>query len=182
MVEFSPEPRSGSEAVTLRVVRVGSDRPIKGYVTSETWVGCETHFAGGRTVPCEQKQCEVCSSGTPPRWHAYLGLILHPSGEHVLLILPTSALPSLKQYRAEFQTIRGANLIAFRPSKRPNGRVITSLDHGGRASLNLPAGPPIESILLRMWATTAGLRSAQPTRRKRNPPSDGEQPEMRVVN
>lgn len=182
MVEFTPDPAADKLGATLRVVRVSGDRPLRGIITSETWVGCYTHFAGGRTVPCEQQACSLCSSGTPPRWHAYLALILHPTHEHVLACLPLSAYSSLKTYHQEWTTIRGAMLQACRPSKRPNGRVLTSLDHAGKAPHLLPAAPLVEAILLRMWQSTPNLKSARPSRsdRKRSPP--GEPPEVRLAN
>lgn len=168
MVQFSQEPRSDLHAGTLRVVRVGSDRPIKGIITSEVWTGCDTHFAGGRTIPCEGLSCSICLSGTHPRWHAYFALLMNPTQEHVLMCLPLSAFHSLKTYHAEWGTIRGAMLVAHRPSKRANGRVLTSLDHAGRAPGQLPAAPQVEAILLRMWQATPHLRSAHPSRNGRN--------------
>jgi len=181
MVQFSQEPRSDLHAGTLRVVRVGAERPIKGIITSDVWTGCDTHFAGGRTVPCEQNSCSICSSGTPPRWHAYFALILQPSQEHVLMCLPLSAFSSLSNYHKEWGTIRGAMLVAHRPSKRANGRVLTSLDHAGRAPQQLPASPDVQTILIRMWQATPNLKSAHPQRNGHKSRLNGAQADARSL-
>lgn len=182
MVHWNPEPRADLHAGTLRVIRVPGERPVRGVVTSEIWAGCDTHFANGRTVPCEQPSCSLCSNGTPPRWHAYLALILHPTREHVLLELPLSAFPSLKTYLGDYQTIRAASLTAYRPSKRPNGRVLTSLDHSGQPPGSLPAAPDVKAILLRMWHDV-GRSQEQPRQRKhRNQNNPDSPPDLRAIN
>lgn len=57
--------------------------------------GVTTHFANGRTVPCQaspdpeqKRECEHCRRGLQQRWHAYVAAMTYPMQTVIILEMP----------------------------------------------------------------------------------------------
>ena len=152
MPRWSQQPPPHDDGVPFRLVRVPADKTISGVVTSEEPLGCPTHFANNRTVPCEgEATCPLCKDGSPRRWHCYAAVLLMPSYEHVILELTGNGSDPLRNYWRNAQTIRACLIQAYRPSHRPNGRVVLTCKPGDEQRLRLPPPPHIARIMCSIW-------------------------------
>jgi hypothetical protein len=114
-------------------------------------IGCKTHFTKGRTSPCEGLKCEACNEGRPWRWHAYLAILAGEGKEKCILELTAQAAEQLETHIKGYGSLRGAEMLAERPSKRPNGRVRIAVRLNGTPPASLPDAPKIETIMLHIW-------------------------------
>jgi len=93
-------------------------------ITSPDLLGCNTHFFGGHTVPCETPECEACLKGIPWRWHGYLAAIQAQTHAHFIFEFTAQAGDTFREYFQLHGTLRGCIFQAERMHHRPNGRVI----------------------------------------------------------
>jgi hypothetical protein len=128
----TPPPTDPSSAFTL--LRTPSDRPLVAIVTSDDLIGCQTHYWGGRTVPCESvkdplantddaSNCPACQDFQPKRWHGYLSAYNHATRNHFLFEFTARGAVAFEQYRLAHGTLRGCCFEASRPKPGRNTRV-----------------------------------------------------------
>lgn len=152
MPQWQNDPPPVDKAVPYRIVRVPPAKPLTGIVTCTEIVGCNTHYLRNRTVPCEgPDQCDACAEGHAWRWHAYVSLLLAWSYEHVILELTAAASDPLRNYARNRGSLRGCQLNAHRPSKRPNGRIVVTCKVIDNQHVTLPDPPNIQRILCHVW-------------------------------
>jgi len=152
MPQWSPTPPPQDEGVPFRLVRVPADKPVIGVVTSLDVVGCATHFFNNRTVPCDgQGNCKSCQEGHSWRWHAYCSILVSATLEHVLLELTAAGSETLRNYAQTYSGTRGCLLSAWRPSKKPNGRVLVTCKPTDLLRVTLPEPPNVARLLCRIW-------------------------------
>jgi len=152
MPRWSPIPPALDEGVPFRLIRIPADKSLQGTVTSTDVTGCTTHFLNNRTVPCDgHDTCKACLEGFSYRWHAYCSLLVASTFEHVILELTAAASESLRNYAQSYSGTRGCQLSAWRPSKRPNGRILVTCKPGDLLRLTLPEPPQVARLLCRIW-------------------------------
>jgi len=168
MPTFTNEPPDMPNGYVFRIVRTPANSVLQAAITCDDAVGCETHFANNRTVPCEGPDaCDLCTEGYSRRWHGYVSAVLHPSLEHVLFEFTAQASDTFKNYRLLHNTLRACLFKASRPSKRPNGRVIIHTSPGDEQRIRIPPPPDIRKILCHIW--NVPYNPHQPTRMNRPP-------------
>lgn len=152
MPQWSSEPPEQPEGYSLRIVRTPADKPLTAIVTSTDVVGCSTHYAGNRTVPCEGSEvCKLCQDGYSWRWHGYLACILTATLEHVLFEFTAAASDTFKNYVNLHNDLRGCHFQAQRPSRRHNGRVVIACKPYDQSRVRLPDPPDVKAILCHIW-------------------------------
>lgn len=163
-----------------RIVRTPPDKPLTAIITCSELVGVCTHYAHSRTVPCEgPPDCPWCADGHSWRWHGYASCVLCPSLQHVLLELTAAAVDPLRTYHQIYGDLRGCKIVAQRPSKRPNGRVLISCQRTDPLKTPLPDPPDIKRVLCHVWSIPyspdpPGPIIRPPARQLTVPPDDGD--------
>lgn len=151
MPVFSSEPPPSDRPKNLKLVRT----PIKGNLTamvlSDEILGCNTHFWGGRTVPCEAPNCPACDDGSPTRWHGYLAIWLPNDNIKLLYEFTEGVADTLLQYRKANGTLRGCRIVASRARAVPNGRVLLKTSSVDLSKYPVPPAPDVAKLLLHMW-------------------------------
>lgn len=165
---FTQEPPELPDGYVFRIVRTPATGMLQAIVTTTDPVGCLTHFANNRTVPCEgADQCPLCQDGFSRRWHGYVSCLITGNLEHVLFEFTAHASDTFKNYYEMHNSLRACVFRAFRPSKRPNGRVVIHTRPGDEAKMRLPDPPDIKRILCHLW--NVRYADPQPTRMSRPP-------------
>jgi len=124
-------------------------------VTSENLTGCDTHFFGGHTVPCERPECDACGKGVSFRWHGYLAAIEASTRLHFIFEVTAQAADAFDQYRAAYGTLRGCRFEAERLHHRQNGRVIITTRPLDQQGVHLPQPPCIPDCMAIIWGLPA---------------------------
>lgn len=152
MPQWNPPPPTDNRSVPFRLVRVPAKAPLTGIITALEPLGCYTHFAKRRTLPCDgEERCEYCAEGFSRRWHCYVSLLLAQSLEHVILELTAAGSDPLRNYYRLHDTIRECRMSAVRPSGRPNGRVIVTCKPPQHSMTRIPDPPDVRRILCHLW-------------------------------
>lgn len=145
--------------------RTPPDKPIKGLITSKNIIGCYTHWWGGRTVPCEDNECEACKANTPARWHCYLSIFEVGTHEHFIFeCTGKAALPIVEYYRLN-TSLRGVQLTAWRPKRRRNARVEIFLKPTDISTIKLPDPPDLIQAMSVIWQLPAAALDIERTER-----------------
>jgi len=151
MPQFSASPPPNSKGYGLPLLRTPANGKLIVAITCNEMIGCPTHWYTGRTVPCEQENCEACANGFPWRWHGYLSVMLQQARRHALLELTAQAAEQVVEYGTTHGSLRGTILTAQRHRNRHNGRVLLQLQPGDLDRLNLPEPPNIQAALAVIW-------------------------------
>jgi len=151
MPQWTSDPPATPSDFTFRLIRVPAARPLHCVIIAPRPTGCRTHFFKGHTIPCEDQGCEPCQQGLYWRWHAYLPALCSPGGEKVILELTAQATEQLQAALAEYRTLRGIEILAERPSKRPNGRIRITTAPGLRPETSMPPCPDVPRIMQHIW-------------------------------
>lgn len=142
-----------------RIVRTPPDKPLIGIVTSEHPVGCYTHYANGRTVPCDGvDNCDACKAGFAWRWHGYAAVLLTDKLEHVIFEYTAPPAKTFAAYIDQYENLRGCYFQAIRPGKRPNSRVVVKAVPADLQKWRLPDAPDLKQLLCHIW----GVKNDQP--------------------
>ena len=158
MPTWSTSTPTTSKHMGFDLVRTPIDAPITAVVTSPDFIGCDTHFWGGRTVPCERPDCPACNSGMPFRWHAYLACIFTKSHEHVIFECTQLAAKAFEAYKLAHGTLRGCLFNASRPKKASNSKVCIATRPANLELIVLPEPPDLVKLLSVIWQLpTAGV-------------------------
>ena len=151
MPEWSQNAPTVPTAFTFRLIRVPANKPIRCVILSPHPIGCRTHFFKGHTMPCEEEKCEACQQGIYWRWHAYLPCLCLPAGEKIVLELTAQAFEQLSPALSEYRTLRGIEILAERPSRRPNGRIRIAYAPGLRPESSMPEAPDVALTMQHIW-------------------------------
>lgn len=164
MPEFTNQPPARPRTHSMRLIRTQPGKPIAGYLTCTDMVGCETHFWGGRTVPCEGDACAACLQGIASRWHGYLS-IWDPGAHGQLLVEVTEeAARQIQAYAKSNGSLRGAIIQLHRANYRRNSRLVADLKAADLSKVNLPPAPNIIAILETIWGLNKGSTRATQAR------------------
>ncbi len=144
------------------IIRTPQSRPIQAIITCEDLLVCDTHFWGGRTMPCERKKqeldgtitagdCSACNNAVPFRTHVYVSAIDCKSRDHFIYECTAYAAKPLSEYREATGTLRGCVLHARRPKGLPNSRVVIETGTANLSKMNLANPPNIILALTTIW-------------------------------
>ncbi len=151
MMDWQNSPPEKTEGYGMRLLRTPAKGALRGMITCESLQGTPTHYFGGRTVPCLQKDCKACGNGVGWLWHGYLSMILPKTHEHVLLELTAQACEQVNAYHKQHSLLRGAFVTATRAGKLANGRVILELNPGDQTGIQLPDPPDVRKHMMHIW-------------------------------
>jgi hypothetical protein len=154
-ISWNHEPPQEKAWGHCRLLRTPTGKELRGIITSHQLFGCRTHFSTGRTLPCLGNDCKPCADGSSWNWHGYISLYEPTHGSTCILEITDQAAQQLLRQAKAFGTLRGLMLSASRAAKRPNGRVVISIEPHSFPAEALP--PPIDliSYLEHMWGIDA---------------------------
>lgn len=151
MPHWTHSPPADPRGQGLPLLRTPAARSLKAIVTSETLVGCDTHFWGGHTMPCERPDCEACNHGVAFRWHGYLSAYNPDDQLHFLFEMTAQAASTFAEYLQEHSTLRCCAFEAWRWRHARNGRLIIKCQHSAHPSHALPRAPDLKTVLAIIW-------------------------------
>jgi hypothetical protein len=151
MPTYTNAPPPNPRGHTLTLIRVPPGQPLVAIVTTDDLIGTNTHFWGGRTVPCETPNCKPCREGQPYRWHAYLGIYEPNTAKQAILELTANSAHRFVEYRLAHGTLRGCHFRAQRANYSRNSRVIIETKPADLEKINLPPPPDTIRILSIIW-------------------------------
>jgi len=164
---FTNNPPKIPDGFVFRIIRTPADKPFTAVVTCTDPIGCNTHFANNRTIPCEGfDACPLCQDGFSKRWHGYVSCLVPTTLEHCLFEFTAHAADSFTNYYELHGNLRACAFRAFRPSKRHNGRVIIHTSPADEAKIRLPDPPDIQRLLCHIW----NVKYTEPPKRMNRPP------------
>jgi hypothetical protein len=141
--------------------RTPADKPLQAIVTAEALTITNTHFWGGRTVPCEMPDCEACNAAVPFRTHVYVSAFDPKTHSHFIFECTEHAARALAEYIAANKTLRGCYFSAARPKGSKNGKVCITTRPADLTRVSLPAPPNLILALSVIWRLpTPALRQA----------------------
>lgn len=162
---FNNAPPADADHSGYRLIRTPPAHALQGHIISNNIVGCNTHFVGNRTIPCEGEGCEPCQNGIGWRWHGYV-LILSAATQEVAIFESTArAAAAFAVHYQTYGSLRGAIFKATRANARPNGRVLIQLRPGDLTKVKLPPDQPVEKLLCHIWnipPVTVSKQSSKP--------------------
>jgi len=135
----------------FRLIRTPTAHPITAHVLSENLVGCNTHYVGNRTIPCEAPHCDACESGIAWRWHGYILILIAATQETAIFEMTAKASAPFAEYYERTRTLRGCFFKAQRLNGRTNGRVLIQTKTVDLARIVLPPPIPVEKLLCHIW-------------------------------
>jgi hypothetical protein len=156
MPNFSRNIPERADRWALPIRRTPTSGRLQAIVTSQDLLGCDTHFYGGHTVPCEKPECKPCTEGIPFRWHAYVGALDQRTKLHFIFEVTAQAARSFIEYRDAHGTLRGCLFEACRLHARPNGRVILQTKPAPVEHIRLPSEPDLIRCLQVIWQLPQG--------------------------
>lgn len=151
MPHFSTDLPIDREAYGLPIKRTPTHGRMIAIVTSHDFVGCDTHFWGGHTVPCERPDCKACAAGMPFRWHSYLAALDQHNHLHMIFEATLQASLPFVEYRNAHHDLRGCAFEACRLNAKTNGRVIIRTKTAPIEHIRLPAPPDLIACLSIIW-------------------------------
>lgn len=151
MPKFSDRPPVTRRCYTLPLVRTPSGRPLIAVVTSERLLGINTHFYGGRTIPCEDNECDACREGMPFRWHGYLGAYDWFRSRQFIFEVTAAGADQLLIYYQAMGTLRGCAFQATRRTRSPNSKVQIETKPADLSKIHMPEQPDIIKCLATIW-------------------------------
>ena len=151
MPSFSNRPPEDPRGNALPLLRTPPTARIQAIVTSVDLIGTFTHYWHGRTMPCDTDDCEACRKGVPFRWHAWMSVMPSAKYRHALFEMTAQAAQTFVEYRETHGTLRGCLFEAWRPSRRPNGRVFVSAKPADLSKLTLPKPADLIACLSIIW-------------------------------
>lgn len=151
MPQFSNVPPADPRGQSLELKRCPPGATLGGIITCPDVVGCPTHYWGGRTVPCEEEECEPCLAGIRWLWHGYVSVYHRELKLHFLFEMTARCVEPLTDYRKANPSLRGCCFIAQRPSGKPNGRVYLKTKTVDLETIYLPPAPDLRKVLAMIW-------------------------------
>lgn len=165
MPTWSNVPPSDESSHSMPLVRTPAGKPLTAVVTSTDLVGCDTHYWGGHTVPCEDPDCDACNHGIPKRWHGYVAAVNLDTRTHFIFEFTAHASLAFIGYRDQYETLRGCMFQARRATTSANSRLMIVTRPADLQKIALPAEPDVIRILATIWSLPQSALSQGPTRR-----------------
>lgn len=72
MIHFNNRPDSSTLRIPLKVVRTRPRQPLTVVHLCQTFVGVDTHWWGGKTVPHTDESCTPCDRAVPLVWKGFV--------------------------------------------------------------------------------------------------------------
>lgn len=151
MPKWTHSPPDDPRGPGLPILRTPAASPLRAIVTSTDLVGCDTHFWGGHTIPCERPDCDACNAGIPYRWHAYLTAYNDRDCLHFLFECTAQAAANFVDYREQHKTLRACLFEAYRWRRTRNGRVIIKCEQWAGNPAVLPRPPDLTKLMAIIW-------------------------------
>ena len=151
MPKFTQKPNPDDRQNVMQILRAPTKGSIKAIATSPEICGCNTHWYGGRTVPCEFPDCDPCLANVTWRWHGYLSALDPNTNQHFLFEFTAQAHDAFETYLKLHDNLRGCVFRTSRAGGRPNGRVQIHTRETTMPLSQLPAAPDIGAILCHVW-------------------------------
>ena len=165
-VTFSRRPSQEQMKRKLDLIRVpASGIPLR-VILSHDVLGCDTHYAKGRTRPCPGENCEQCEKGEAPRWRGYLMVATKDLEEIQVLEVTPAVMPKLDAHFREHRSLRGAGINLERKNGKANGELWCRIAAKPKQAPALPKAPRLENFLNAMW----GLKQKAGTDKATEPP------------
>lgn len=136
----------------VELMRISPLTPLRAFIVSNEFVGVETHFIGGRTLPCiGRKNGCTCADGTvSTRWKGYLGVEMPATGRLALVELTKKGLESCPEILAKNGALRGFRITIARTHKNKNSPQRIELE-SMRMPVRLAPHFCIRTQLLAIW-------------------------------
>ena len=151
MPTFSSDLPPNRRHMGFDIVRTPADKALTAIVTSENLLVTNTHYWGGRTVPCEMPDCEPCNASIPYRTHVYVSAFTAFDHLHVIFECTAHAAKAFEEYRNANGTLRGCYFSAARPKRTKNGRVVITTKPADLAKIAIPSSPNLILALSIIW-------------------------------
>jgi hypothetical protein len=151
---FSESPPDEAGPLGIRIARAPQSGHDDYVILSDKLIGCWTHYFLGRTQPCLEGDCHMCSPKAPRRWYGWLVGLHFARREKVVVEVPPGVALNLRAYREQVGNLRGHVVRLARRNKRPNGPVVGQFTPGKFAADFLPTCPDLIPLLMRMWRIT----------------------------
>ena len=162
MPAFSNRLPTGEKHMGYDLRRTPPASPLRAIITSDDLLCCDTHWYGGRTLPCERKQlapdgtptagsCAACNDAMPFRTHVYVSVFDGKTHEHYIFECSALAAKPLEEYRAANGTLRGCAISATRPKGKGNSKVVIETCPTNLARVTLPTAPDLARALCVIW-------------------------------
>ncbi len=159
---------------------------VRAIVTCDELLVCDTHWYGGRTVPCERIQqlpnksttagtCQACNASIPYRTHVYVSALDCKSREHYIFECTANAAKAFQEYRENTTTLKGCLFNAFRPKAHRTGRVVIETATANLSRIQLPDPPNIVlalSVIWRLPLTDLAIEHQRPDKPNTAPKKD----------
>jgi len=166
--------------------RTPAATPTHAIITCNDLLVCDTHYWGGRTIPCERhtvesngkitaSTCPACNESIPYRTHVYISAFDCKTSEHFIFECTAHAAKPLDDYRRSTGTLRGCIFHATRPKGKKNSKVVIETNTANLGRTHIPDPPDLILALSTIWRLpTTGLRKEE---RKHRSPKLRTQPE-----
>ena len=141
--------------------RTPADKPLLAIVTSDNILVTDTHYWGGRTVPCERPDCTACNASVPYRTHVYISAFCGRSHEHFLFECTANAAKAFEEYRQANSTLRGCLFQASRPKGTKNGKVVIITKPADLSRTPVPSAPDVKLALCVIWRLPVSAMRAE---------------------
>lgn len=155
---WSKEPEAREQVYKVPLMRVRSAKPLAIVCLSPTAMGRYLHWRrpdrdepGGRTVPCEEKNCPYCAANIRRDWKLYLSAWLPASDAVAVLELPYSALKYFQAQYVKFHTCYGFHARIVRIGEKNQSPVGVSFGQKYAGIAPLPEGPDPIEYMARVW-------------------------------
>jgi len=148
---WSKDVPSHTRGPAFPLKRTPTGKGIIAIVTSDDLVGCDTHWWGGHTVPCEGPECDACKNGIPFRWHGYLTALDTSTHLHFIFEMTAQAADSFKDFRKAHGSLRGCLFEAKRLRSAHNSRVCIRCKPADLREQHLPQPPEITKCMAIIW-------------------------------
>jgi len=148
---------------------------LQAIITCDQLLVCDTHYWGGRTLPCERIQtlpdgttapgnCAACNESMPYRTHVYVSAFDTRSRDHFIFECTAHAAKPLEDYFDATGTLRGCTFRASRPKGLKNSKVVIETAPANLTKITIPNPPDLILALSTIWRLpTSGLRSSKNT-------------------
>lgn len=153
-------PVSDTPGFNLR--RTPPDGPLRAVITCDDLNVCYTHFWGGRTMPCEQPDCDACRAMSPKRAHVYISAYQLETREHFIFECTAAAAEPFHEWKRANNGLRGCLFQASRPKRRRNAQVEILCRPYDLTKINLPQPPDIARAMAVIWRLPGAAVYSQP--------------------
>ena len=151
MPTFSSDLPTERKHMGFDLKRTPADKPLQAIVTAEAMTVTNTHYWGGRTVPCEMPDCEACNASVPYRTHVYVSAFDPKTHVHLIFECTEHAARAFAEYITANSTLRGCYFSAARPKGTKNGQVVITTRPADLTRVSLPSPPDLVQALSVIW-------------------------------